>query len=286
MVTLKNVKKSYKDFTLDISLEIPNGMVIGLVGQNGAGKSTTIKAITGLTKIDEGEIKIFDKNIKEFKAIDKAGIGVALSDSCFSREFTIKEVIKVLNKMYYDFDKEAFEKECKNKKLPLDKKIGEFSTGMKARLRVLIAMCHNAKLLILDEPTAGLDVVARNQVLDMLRKYMAEDEERAILISSHISSDLEGLCDEIYMIDGGKIILHEDTDKILSEYGIMKVTAAEYEKIDKTYILNSKEESFGYSLLTNQKKFYQENYPNIVIENGDIDELIMMAQGGNNLCQD
>ena len=132
----------------------------------------------------------------------------------------------------------------------------------------------------IDEPTAGLDVLARDEMLTMLREYM-EIEGRAILISSHISSDLEDFCDDIYMIDHGQVILHEETDTLLNEYGLLKVDGKQYESLDKTYVLRSRKETFGYSCLTNEKRFYQENYPDIVVEKGSIDELIMMMVRGD-----
>ena len=132
----------------------------------------------------------------------------------------------------------------------------------------------------MDEPTAGLDVLARDEMLTMLREYM-EIEGRAILISSHISSDLEDFCDDIYMIDHGQVILHEETDTLLNEYGLLKVDGKQYESLDKTYVLRSRTETFGYSCLTNEKQFYQENYPDIVVEKGSIDELIMMMVRGD-----
>ena len=140
---------------------------------------------------------------------------------------------------------------------------------------------HNADLLILDEPTAGMDVMARESIIDMLREYM-EQGERAILISSHISGDLEGLCDDIYMIDNGKIILHQDTDVILSSYGILKLRDEEYRKLDKSHILKIKKENFGVSCLTDEKQFYLDNYPGIVVERGGIDSVITMMIGGEN----
>ena len=130
----------------------------------------------------------------------------------------------------------------------------------------------------MDEPTVGLDVVARDEILDMLRDYMEENPESAILISSHISSDLENLCDDIYMIHKGKIILHEETDVFLSDYAVLKVSEEQFEKLEKQYILKVKKESYGYSCLSNQKQFYMENYPDIVIENGNIDDLVIMME--------
>ena len=151
---------------------------------------------------------------------------------------------------------------------------------MRAKLRVLVAISHKAKLLIMDEPTAGLDVEARNDILDLLRKYLADNEDCSILLTSHISSDLEGLCDDVYLLNDGKIILHEDTDTILSNYGVIKVDEEMYEKLDKTLILSSRKDHYGYQCFTNDRKFYAENYPGIVIENGSIDDLILMMTGG------
>ena len=160
------------------------------------------------------------------------------------------------------------------------KRIREYSTGMKAKLRVLTALSHHAKLLIMDEPTAGLDVEARNHILDMLRAYMAEDEECSILITSHIASDLEQLCDDIYLIHDGTLMLHEDTDVILEQYGVLKVNEEQFAKLDQEYLLKTQKTSYGYACFTNHKEYYQENCPGIIVENGNIDELILMMTGG------
>lgn len=151
---------------------------------------------------------------------------------------------------------------------------------MKAKLRVLVAISHKAELLVMDEPTAGLDIEARNEILDLLRQYLTENEHCSIIITSHISSDLEGLCDDIYLIHDGKILIHEDTDSILGKYAVLKMDAPTFESLDKTYILRAKKELFGYACFTNERQFYAENYPNIVIENGSIDDLILMMTGG------
>ncbi len=281
MLKMTSVKKNYKDFTLDCTLEIKSGYVTGLVGRNGAGKTTAFKSVLGLVSVDGGEIEILGKKLSDFKSKDKEKIGVLLSDSGFSGELKVKDIIPVLSAVYSQFDKEDFLKKCKQMKLPLNKKIKEFSTGMKARLKLIIAITHNADLLILDEPTAGMDVMAREDIIDMLREYM-EQGERAILISSHISGDLEGLCDDIYMIDNGKIILHQDTDVILSSYGILKLRDEEYRNLDKSHILKIKKENFGVSCLTEEKQFYLDNYPGIVVERGGIDSVITMMIGGEN----
>lgn len=280
MIVVQDVKKKYKDFELEVSLKVPAGKVTGLVGKNGAGKSTTIKMILGLVKPDSGSVAVFDKESIALTGRDKEKIGVALAEAGFSSYLCVNDVEKILRKMYSEFDQVLFQKKCKELNIPMKKVIREFSTGMRAKLRVLVAMTHKAKLLIMDEPTVGLDVEARNEILDMLREYLVEDEERSILITSHISSDLEELCDDIYLIHNGKILVHEDTDVILDQYGILKVDEATYEKLDKEYIIKSLKEKYGYACFTNQKSFYRENYPGIVIENGGIDELILIMTGG------
>jgi len=280
MLKIEHLKKHYDNFSLDCLLELMSGCVTGLIGQNGAGKSTTFKAILGLISTDGGNITILGKDRKDFTAKDKEELGVVLSDSGFSGYLKIKDIIPILQNMYSKFDKSLFIEQVQKFQLPMNKQIKEFSTGMKAKLKVLVAISHNAKLLILDEPTAGLDVIARDELLEMLREFLEKDEERSILISSHISSDLESLCDDLYMIHDGKIILHEDTDVLLSDYALLKVDAEQYSKLDKQFILRSKKETYGYSCLTNQKQYYMENYPKIAIEKGTIDEVITMMIRG------
>ena len=281
MLKIEHLKKTYDNFSLDCSLEVRKGCITGLIGQNGAGKSTTFKAILGLISIDSGNITVLGKDIKKFTTKDKEELGIVLSDSGFSGYLRIKDIIPILQNMYEKFDKSFFLEQVQRFQLPLDKKLKDFSTGMKAKLKVLVAISHNAKLLILDEPTAGLDVIARDELLEMLREFMEADEERSILISSHISSDLETLCDDLYMIHEGKIVLHEDTDVLLSDYALLKVDRKQYEELDKRFILRSKKVCYAYSCLTNQKQYYMENYPKIAIEKGTIDEVITMMVRGN-----
>ena len=279
MLRLDKVQKHYKDFELECSLEVSKGCVTGLIGKNGAGKSTTFKLILGLAYPDVGMIQVFGRPVQEIGRREKEKIGVVLADSGFSDYLSVKDIAAVLAATYDAFEKEEFLKKCQRFQLPLDKRTKEFSTGMKRKLQVLAAISHRAELLILDEPTAGLDVIARDELLEMLREYM-EQEGRSILISSHISSDLEGFCDDLYMIDDGKIILHEETDVLLGEYALLKMTEQQYAKLDRKYVLRSKKEPFGISCLTNQKQFYMENYPELTVEKGNIDELIMMMVRG------
>lgn len=281
MIQVENLKKNYKQFSLECSLQVAPGTITGLVGPNGAGKSTLFKAMLGLITVDGGSVRVLGKDSSKLDKQDKQKIGVVLCESGFSQYLRIKEIIPILAAMYKEFDKEMFHRSCERFKLPLDKKLKEFSTGMKAKLKVLIAVSHNADLLILDEPTTGLDVAAREEVLDMLREYMEQHENATILISSHISTDLEGLCDDIYMIHDGQLVLHEETGVLLDEYAVLKVDEKQYEKLDRQYILKSQKEKFGYRCLTNQRRFYLENYPDIVVEKGTLDEIIMIMIKGD-----
>ena len=280
MLKMEHVRKNYKSFSLNCSLEVKSGYVTGLIGKNGAGKSTIFKIILGLITKDSGRISLFDKDIQIIDDKDKQNLGVVLSDSGFSGYLSINDIVPVLENLYEHFDKSAFLKQIQRFGLPQNQKIKEFSTGMKAKLKIITAISHNAKFLLLDEPTAGLDVTARDELLDMLREFMEQDETRSILISSHVSTDLETLCDDLYMIHEGNIIFHEDTDVLLSDYALLKITPQQYSDIDKRYILKSKIENYGYRCLTNQKQYYLENYPKITIENGTIDQVITMMSGG------
>lgn len=283
MLRLENVRKKYNDFELECSLTVESGRITGLIGANGAGKSTTFKAILDLIFIDDGKIELFGKAHNKIVPREKEKIGVVLSDSGFSEYLTIQDVAAIMRPFYTAFDESDFLKKCNQMELPLKKRIKEFSTGMKAKLKLIAAMSHGAELLILDEPTAGLDVTAREELLDMLQEYMEKHPKCSILISSHISTDLEKICDDLYMIHNGKIILHEDTDVLLSDYAVLKVDESQYQGMEKQYLLRRKKENYGYSLLTDKRQFYQENYPGLVAEKSSIDDVILMMTKGENL---
>lgn len=236
IVQLEHVMKEYGSFALELNMQIPENQIIGLIGANGAGKSTTFKLMIGLIRPDQGNAEVFGRNAADLGAEEKQKIGVVFSDSGFSEYLRVQQLIPVMKRFYPDFQEKEFRKRCERFKIPLNKQIKDFSTGMKAKLNVLLALSHDSRLLLLDEPMAGLDVVAREEILDLLREYM-EIPGRTIVISSHISSDLEHFCDDLYMIHEGKIVLHEETDRILEEYGFLKVSEQEYEVLDKEYLL-------------------------------------------------
>lgn len=287
MIEISNIKKNYQNFRLECSLNIAPGRITGIIGANGAGKSTLFKAILGLINLDEGQIKIFGKDSRKLDVHDKEKLGVVLAESGFSEYLKVKALVPILKNMYPDFDKDMFLNKCNNFNIPLNKMIKDLSTGTKAKLKVIVAISHNAEILILDEPTAGLDAITRNEVLDIIRTYM-EEEMRTVIISSHISSDLENLCDDIYMINDGKIILHEDMYKLLDLYGVIKANEEQYENLKsdtnyKNIILCCEKEKYGYKCITNDRKYIVDNYPEIVIEKGNIDELIMVLVKGEKI---
>ena len=282
LVQLDHVIKKYGSFTLELNMQIPENRIIGLIGANGAGKSTTFKLMLGLIRPDQGSVEIFGRNAAELSTEEKQEIGAVFSDSGFSEYLKVQQLIPVMKRFYPDFQEEEFRERCERFRIPLNKQIKDFSTGMKAKLNVLLALSHGSRLLLLDEPTAGLDVVAREELLDLLREYM-EIPDRSIVISSHISGDLEHFCDNLYMIHEGKIVLHEETDHILEDYGFLKISEQEYENLDKEYLLRVRKEHFGYSCLTDQKNYYLENYPGIVVEKGSVDEVISMLVKGEAL---
>ena len=283
MLEINGLVKKYKDFTLNCSMKVERGRITGLVGENGAGKSTTFKAALGLISYDDGNIRLMGKVPSELTESEKRKIGVTLAESGFSGYLKVKDIVPVMAAMYPDFDRARFIDLCHKFSIPRDKYIKEFSTGMKAKLKVLAAVTHKAEFLLLDEPTTGLDVTARESILDLLREYMEEDESRSILISSHISTDLEGLCDDIYIIHEGKVVLHEDMDNLLNEYGLIKADDSQYTKLDKEYILSVRRTPYGYDCLTDQGRFYKENYPDLIVENGSLDETITMMTRGKRL---
>lgn len=280
MLKIEKLRKSYSKFSLDCSLVVERGRITGLIGPNGAGKSTIFKAVLGLITPESGTITLFGKDIRSFTAADKRRIGAVLADSGFSGYLTAGDIAVILENLFPRFDRVFFQRQLEIFSLPQRQKIKDFSTGMKAKLKVVAALSQEADILILDEPTAGLDVVARDELYTLLRDYMEKDENRSILISSHISRDLETLCDDLYLIHEGKIILHEDTDVILSDYAILKADPNQFAALDKRYLLRTLPEPYGVRCLTDQGRYYAENYPEIAAEKGAIDELITMMVKG------
>ena len=223
IIEIKNLTKRYdSNFQLDISkLNIPSGRIIGLIGENGAGKTTLIKCLLNLVKVDKGSIKIFDKDIVSDEAIIKENIGIVLDGMFLPEVLTAKDVDSIMKDIYKSWDSSEFSRLVTDFQIPLNKKIKELSKGMRKKLEIASALSHNAKLLILDEATSGLDPVVRDEILDLLLKFV-KDDEHSILLSTHITSELEYISDNIIFIDNGKIVLEDSRDNIMENYGLLK----------------------------------------------------------------
>lgn len=274
-IDLQNVSKKYKDFELkNISFDVPEGCIVGLIGENGAGKTTTIKAILNVTK-SEGKIKIFGKDNKEDEKLIKEEIGVVLDDSFLSEYLTAKQINSIMKDIYKKWDENKYMSFLKTFGLPEDKLIKEFSSGMKMKLKIATAISHNPKLLILDEPTSGLDPIVRNEILDIFRKYIEEDEKRSILLSTHITTDLEHVSDYIVFIEKGKIIFNLPTDELLESYGIIKCSKEDFLRLDKRDYIKYRKEKYQYEVLTNDKENIRKKYNITTIDKPSIEDIML-----------
>lgn len=274
-IELQNLSKKYKDFELkNISFNIPEGCIVGLIGENGAGKTTTIKSILNITK-SEGIIKIFGEDIRKNEKEIKGKIGVVLDDSFLSEYLTPKQINSIMKDIYSTWEESKYIELLKQFNLPLNKLIKEFSSGMKMKLKIVVAISHNPQILILDEPTSGLDPVVRNEILDIFRKYIEEDETRSILLSSHITTDLEHISDYIIFIEKGNIVFNMPTPELLENYGIIKCSKDDFLKIDSKDYIRYKKEKYQYEVLTNDKNNIRKKYNITTIDKSSIEEIML-----------
>lgn len=274
-IELQNLSKKYKDFELkNISFNVPQGCIVGLIGENGAGKTTTIKSILNITK-SEGTIKIFGEDIRKNEKKIKEKIGVVLDDSFLSEYLTPKQINSIMKDIYSTWEESKYIELLKQFNLPLNKLIKEFSSGMKMKLKIVVAISHNPQILILDEPTSGLDPVVRNEILDIFRKYIEEDETRSILLSSHITTDLEHISDYIIFIEKGNIVFNMPTPELLENYGIIKCSKDDFLKIDSKDYIRYKKEKYQYEVLTNDKNNIRKKYNITTIDKSSIEEIML-----------
>ncbi len=273
---ISNLCKSYKnaDFQLEnVSIKIPSGSIMGFVGKNGAGKSTTINAVLNIIQKDSGEVTIFGETMTDDNRMIRNDIGVVFDTLHFSGELTPKKLEKVCRDTYENWQGEQFFSYLERFKIPTNKKIKTLSRGMTMKLSVSVALSHKARLLILDEATAGLDPVAREELLDILLEFV-EDEDHSIFMSSHMSSDLEKLADYITFIDQGKIILTEEKDTLLYQYGIARMKQSDFEKLDPSEYLAARKRGLQMEALVQNKAQFAREYPAVVVDNATIDEIL------------
>ena len=279
-IEIKGLCKSYGDFSLNnINLTLPGGSILGLIGENGAGKTTTIKCILNLIRRDAGEITVLGHdNIRE-ERLAKQDIGLVLDECFFHDTLRPLDVGKILAPAYKSWDGALFRSYLDKFGLPEKKFIKEFSRGMKMKLSLSAALAHRPRLLILDEATAGLDPVVRDEILDEFLGFI-QDEDHAILISSHITSDLEKVADYIAYIHQGEVVLSGAKDAILDSYGRVGCTAAQLETIDPRDVLRTRRGAFGGEALVKDRAAFARKYPMLLVERTTLEDIMLFVGKG------
>ena len=248
-IEIKDLCKTYGDFTLDhLNLTLPGGCIMGLVGENGAGKSTTIRLMMQMIQRDAGTITLLGKNIDDMDPLTKEDIGVVMDEVGFPLCLKTEEIGKIMQLTFHNWDQDQYEQLVHQFNIPFNKQFKDFSRGMKMKAGIAVALSHHAKLLILDEATSGLDPVVRDEVLDILNEF-TRDENHSILISSHIVSDLEKCCDYIAFLHRGRLLLCQEKDVLLASYGIVNMTPAQLADLPSSSILHQKNTGYGIQAL-------------------------------------
>ena len=274
-IEISGVTKKYSGFTLDsISFEVPKGSIMGFIGQNGAGKTTTIRSMLNITNIDEGEIRLLglDHIKDEFEV--KKRISAVFDELPFHDGFNAKDMARIFEGLYPEWDNSVFSQYLERFELPVKKKIGQFSKGMKMKLQIACALSHNAELLIMDEATTGLDPVVRDEILHIFMEYL-QNGERSILMSSHITSDLEKIADSVAFIDEGKLLLTGYKDVILESHGILKCGLDEISGIDGEDIISIRTNSYGAEVMIPDRERAAYKYSGAIIDTASLDDIML-----------
>lgn len=275
VIELKDVSKDYGDFKLDdVSFSVPEGSVCGFIGQNGAGKTTTIQIILDAINRDSGEVYVFGKSMDKDSALLRENIGVVFDEMGFHDFLNARQINTIMKNVYKNWNEEKYFEYLKLFSLPTKKACGSFSRGMRMKLQIATALSHNAKLLIMDEPTSGLDPIVRNEMLQIFREYVVE-EDHTILLSSHITGDLEKLADEVVFIDGGKIVLKGNKDEILEKHGILRCKKDELKNISQSLLVSAEISSLGAEVLVNDRKAAEKLYPEMIIEPAELEQIMI-----------
>lgn len=274
-ISLSGVTKQYKGFTLDhVSFDVPKGSIMGFIGQNGAGKTTTIRSLLNITSIDEGKIRLLGlDHIRDEQEI-KSRIAVVFDELPFHDFLNAKDMARIFEGLYPKWDNTVYSQYLERFELPLKKKIGQFSKGMKMKLQIACALSHNAELLVMDEATTGLDPVVRDEILHLFMEYL-RDGERSILMSSHITSDLEKIADSVAFINKGKILLTGCKDEILESHGILKCSKEEAAAIDDEDIVSIRTNAYGAEVMVTDRESALRKYSGAIIDPTNIDDVMI-----------
>ena len=279
---IKGLNKEYKNkqFKLDhVSFSLPAGAIMGFVGENGAGKSTTIKCILNTIIKDKGSVKVFGEEMTDKSTKLRDDIGVVYDSNSFPVRFTPQQISKAMGFIYTKWDKELFASYLNKFKLPVDKPIKTFSRGMGMKFGVAVAMSHHPKLLILDEATSGLDPIVRDDILEVFQDFV-QDENHSILLSSHITSDLEKIADYITFIHEGKIIYTGMKDTLTDDYGVMRLTSAQFEALEKDDIVTYRKHDYQIDVLVANRHMIEKKYKDAIIDHVSIEEIMLLLVKG------
>ncbi len=279
-LSVEHLNKSYPGFSLqDVSLTLPKGTIMGIVGENGAGKSTVMKIMLDLVRADSGTVHILGcENVGKNKNV-KEEIGVVFDEINFYETLTVEQIEKIGKASYKNWDSQIFEQYLTRFSLPKKKEVKVFSKGMQVKLCLAFAMSHHAKLLILDEPTSGLDPVIRDEILDIFLEFVQE-EDHAILLSSHITTDLEKIADYITFLHEGKVIFSKTKDELIYEYGLLKCKEEDFLKMKKQDIVAYRKLDYSYEVLVEEREKMAKKYPNAVVDAATIEEIMLLYVKG------
>ena len=276
-VRIKNLSKQYPDFSLNnISLDIPMGSIMGLIGENGSGKTTTIKAMLDIVKRDAGDVEILGMDIREREQEVKEEIGVVFGESQFHDFLSAVQISGIMKRVYKNWDEELFSSYLSRFALPEKKKVKEYSRGLAMKLAIAAALSHHPKLLILDEATSGLDPVARDEILDLFFGFI-EDGEHSVLIASHITSDLDKVADYVTMIHNGSILFSEEKDQLLEDLGILRCGEEELAGLTDVHVVGVRKNPYGVEALIRGREYVKRRYPELVTDRTNIEEIMLYS---------
>lgn len=285
VLTLNNVNKKYEksNFSIrDISFVLPEGSILGFIGENGAGKSTTMNCILNVLRNDSGKIEIFGKEMSDEDTDIREDIGVVYDSNNFPEYLTALQLSNIFEKIYRRWDNSCFEEYLKRFGLPKSQKIKTYSRGMSMKLAIAVALSHESKFLILDEATSGLDPIMRDEILDVLLEFVKQ-ENHSILLSSHITSDLEKIADYIVFIHNGEIILNKTKDELIYEYGVIRCSENDFLSISAEDILSHIKKDYQIDVLVSDRKLMEKKYKNLIVDNVSLDEImLLMVKGERN----